>query len=126
VAGSVFLGRHEPALDQFLYAMRLNPLDEIHRVEAGLAAANFFLHRYEIALSWANKSITRRKDYVIALRFALVSYVMLGRIAEAQVMQARLREVGLTLSQIKKFMPYQRQEDADLYFEAFRIAGMPE
>ena len=51
---------------------------------------------------------------------------MLGRIAEAQLMVARLRESGLTLSQIKKYMPYRRQEDADLYFEAFRIAGMPE
>jgi TolB-like protein/class 3 adenylate cyclase/tetratricopeptide (TPR) repeat protein len=123
---SMFIGRHEPALDQFLYAMRLNPLDEIHRVEAGLAAANFFLRRYEIALSWATKSMARRKDYVMAQRFALVSYVMLGRIADAQVMQARLREIGLTLAQIKKYMPYQRQEDADLYFEAFRVAGLPE
>jgi len=39
---SMFLGRHEAALDQFQYALRLNPLDEIHRMEAGLAAANFF------------------------------------------------------------------------------------
>jgi len=123
---SMFLGRHEPALEQFQYAMRLNPLDEIHRMEAGLAAANFFLRRFETALSWATKSIARRKDYVIALRFALVSYVMLGRIADAQLVQTRLREAGLTLSQIKKYMPYRRQEDAELYFEAFRIAGMPE
>ena len=123
---SMFLGRHEPALEQFQCAMRLNPLDEIHRMEAGLAAANFFLRRFEIALSWATKSIARRKDYAIALRFALVSYAMLGRIADAQVMQARLREAGLTLAQIKKYMPYQRQEDVGLYLEAFRIAGMPE
>ena len=120
----MFLGRHEPAHEQFQYAMRLN--HEIHRMEAGLAAANFFLRRYETALSWATKSIAHRKDYVIAQRFALVSYVMLGRIADAKVMQARLREVGLTLAQIKKYMPYQRQEDADLYFEAFRLAGVPE
>jgi len=56
----------------------------------------------------------------------LVSYVMLGRIADAHLVQTRLREVGLTLSQIRKYMPYQRQEDAELYFEAFRIAGVPE
>jgi TolB-like protein/class 3 adenylate cyclase len=123
---SIFLGRHEPAIQQFQYAMRLNPLDEIHRMEAGLAAANFFLHRFEIALSWATKSIARRENYFIALRFALVSCAMLGRIADAQVIKARLREVGLTLAQVKKYMPYQRQEDAGLYLEAFRIAGMPE
>ena len=122
----MFLGRHEPALEQFQYAMRLNPLDEIHIMEAGLAAANFFLRRFEIALSWATKSMARQKNYVTALRFALVSYAMLGRIADAQVIEARLREAGLTLAQIKKYMPYQRQEDAGLYLEAFRIAGMPE
>jgi TolB-like protein len=49
---SVYLGRHEPALEQFHYAMRLNPLDpQIYLVEAGLASANFFLRRFEIALS---------------------------------------------------------------------------
>lgn len=123
---SMFLGRHESALEQFQYALRLNPLDQVHRMEAGLAAANFFLRRFEIALSWATKSIARRKDYVIALRYALVSYAMLGRVAEAQVMRARLREAGLTLTQIKKYMPYRRREDADLLLEAFSIAGIPE
>lgn len=122
---SLFLGRHEHALDQFLYAMRLNPLDEIHRVEAGLAAANFFLRRFETALSWANKSLARRKDYAIALRFALVSYALLDRIADAQILSVRLSDTGLTMTQIRKYMPY-RPSDADLYFEGFRIAGMPE
>ena len=53
---------------------------------------------------------------------------MLGRIADAQMMQARLREAGidLTISQLKKRIPYQRQEDIDLFIEALRIAGVPE
>jgi len=53
---------------------------------------------------------------------------MLGRIADAQMMLARLREAGAhsTISQLKRYLPYQRQEDIELYIEAFRIAGVPE
>jgi TolB-like protein len=39
---SAYLGQHEAAIEQFQYAMRLNPLDpEIYLVESGLAWANF-------------------------------------------------------------------------------------
>ena len=58
---SVFLGRHEPALDQFQYSMRLNPLTRKLYCGGGLAVANFFLRRFEIALSWATKSLARQK-----------------------------------------------------------------
>jgi TolB-like protein len=126
---SAYMGRHEPALDQFSYAMRLNPLDpQMYMVEAGLAAANFFLRRFEIALSWTVKSTSRQKTYGTALRIGMLSYAMLGRIADAQMMLARLREAGAhsTISQFKRYSPYQRQQDADLYIEACRIAGVPE
>jgi tetratricopeptide (TPR) repeat protein len=83
---SIFLGRHEPAVEQFQHAMRLNPLDpQIHLVEAGLSQANFFLRRFEIALSWATKSLAHQKNYSPILTFAMVSYAMLGRIADAQM-----------------------------------------
>ena len=59
----------------------------------------------------------------------MVSYAMLGRIADAQIMLARLREAGnisTTISQIRKRIAYRRQEDVELYIEACRIAGVPE
>ena len=126
---SVYTGRHEPAFEQFSYAVRLNPLDpQTHMVEAGLAAANFFLRRFEVALSWATKSAARQTTYGTALRIAMLSYAMLGRSADAQMMLARIRETGTqsTISQLKRYAPYQVQEDVDLYFEACRIAGVPE
>jgi adenylate cyclase len=126
---SAYLGRHEPAIEQFHYAIRLNPLDpEIYLSEAGLAAASCFLRRFEIALSWATKSLARQKTYGTALRIAMLSCAMLGRIADAQMMLARLREAGAysTISQLKRYLPYQRQEDIELYIEACRIAGVPE
>jgi hypothetical protein len=109
--------------------MRLSPLDpEIYLVEHGLAAANCFLRRFEIALSWDTKSLAHQKNYAPALRITMISYAMLGRIADAQMMQARMREAGvdMTISQLKKWIPYQRQEDVELYSEAYRLAGVPE
>jgi TolB-like protein len=124
---SAFLGRHEAALDQFQHAMRLNPLDP-HRysAEAGLAAANFFLHRFDIALSWATKALARKKTYATGERIAMVSYAMLGRIVDAQMMAARMRDTGsdMTISQMKRWIPYRRHEDADLFVKAYRIAGV--
>jgi TolB-like protein/class 3 adenylate cyclase len=59
---SAYLGQHEAAIEQFQYAMRLNPLDpEIYLVESGLGWANFFLRRFEVALSWATKALARQK-----------------------------------------------------------------
>src|SRR5258708_10002865 len=78
---SDYLGQHELAIEQFHYAMRLNPLDpQIYKVELGLAMANFYLRRFEIASSWATKSLALQKNYFTALRYAMISYAMLGRI----------------------------------------------
>jgi hypothetical protein len=90
--------------------------------------ANFFLHRFEIALSWATKSMVRQKHYAPPVRFALASYAMLGRIADAQKMYDRVRHAGaeLTISHIRTRTPFKRQEDVDLLTEAYRRAGVPE
>jgi TolB-like protein/class 3 adenylate cyclase len=124
------LGQHERAIEQFHHAMRLNPLDpQIYYAEGGLALTNFLLRRFEVALSWATKSLARQKNYVPGQRYVMVCYAMLGRIADAQMMLARLREAGnisMTISQMRKRVTYWRQEDAELYIEACRLAGMPE
>jgi tetratricopeptide (TPR) repeat protein len=126
---SLWLGQHEQALEQFQYAMRLNPLDpRNYAAENGLAMANFFLHRFEIALSWATKSMARQQNYAPPVRIALVSYAMLGRIADAKTMYDRVRHAGveLTISKIRTWIPFKRQEDVDLLTEAYRRAGVPE
>jgi adenylate cyclase len=124
---SLWLGQHEQALEQFQYAMRLNPLDpRNYAAENGLAMANFFLHRFEIALSWAIKSMARQKNYAPPARFALASYAMLGRIDDANALLARVRASGFTISLFKKRNVFKRQEDVDFLTEAYRLAGVPE
>lgn len=126
---SVFLGRHELAIEQYHYAMRLNPLDpQIYLAELGLACANFFLRRFEVALSYATKALARQNNFAPAMMFALISHAMLGHIDDAQRMLARRIEAGYieTISQARKRNAYFQQEDGELYIEACRIAGVPE
>jgi TolB-like protein/class 3 adenylate cyclase len=126
---SFYLGRHEEAIEQFQHAMRFNPLDpQIYYLESGIATANFFLRRFEMALTWAIKALARQKNYAPAIRNVMLSYAMLGRITDAQVMLVRWRDAGgeMTISQLKKWMPWQRQTDVELLVEAFRIAGVPD
>ena len=108
---------------------RLNPLDpQIYLAEVGLATANFFLRRFEVALSWATKCLAHQENFAPALSSAMVSYAMLGRIADAQMMLARRRAVGfiVTISEIRKRNAYFQQEDGELFIEACRIAGVPD
>lgn len=127
---SHYLGQHELAIEQFHYARRLNPLDPlIHYLEHGLARANFFLRRFETALSWATKSMAHQKNHDPALAVSMMAYAMLGRVADAQMILARRREAGfdMTISQLRKRLAYmQRHEDVELYAEACRISGVPE
>ena len=126
---SSIAGRHDVAIEQFQNAMRLNPLDpQIYIAEHGLAVANFFLLRFDVSLSWASKAMARQKNYVPPVRFAMMCYALLGRIDDAHVMRARLRELGadLTLSQLRNYVAHKRREDIELCLEAFRLAGVPE
>jgi TolB-like protein/class 3 adenylate cyclase/tetratricopeptide (TPR) repeat protein len=127
---SLWAGQHERAVDDFNHAMRLNPVDPRSEVtECGLAAAHLFLGQFECAVSRVLKSLAHQDNYSPALRVGVASYAMLGRIAEAQAMHARLREAGtppLTISQIEKWIPYKRREDFELFVKAYRIAGVPE
>jgi hypothetical protein len=83
--------------------LRLKFLDpEIYLVEVGFAHANFYLRRFEVALSWANKSLPTSK-YDLAMMAAMWNFAMLGRVEDAQMMQARRRQIRVvrTLSQIR-------------------------
>lgn len=126
---SVYLGQHESALEQFNHAIRLNPLDpQIYYLESGLAVANFFLRRFEMALAWNTKSMAHQKKYSTALRYGVAIYAMLGRLDDCQIMLERLREGGadMTISKLKKWTALSRKEDLEFLFDAYRIAGVPE
>ncbi|MBR0823466.1 adenylate/guanylate cyclase domain-containing protein [Bradyrhizobium liaoningense] len=126
---SIYLGKHEKALAEVSHTMRLNPIDpEIHQAETAMGIALLFLHRPVEALEWISKALTRRPSFPSALRFATVACSVLNRTDEAYSMVKRLQNVDpdLRISQLKSWVPFQRSEDAEMFIEGMRKAGMLE
>jgi TolB-like protein len=126
---SIYLGQHERAIIEISHTMRLNPIDpQMHQAEAAMVIALVFLCRSDEAVVWIKKALARHPSYPPTLRFATVAYTELGRVDEARLMLARLRQIDpdMRLSQLKTWLPFQRPEDVATYIEGMRKAGMPE
>jgi TolB-like protein/class 3 adenylate cyclase len=125
-----WLGDPESAIERFVRAMRLSPLDPTLLVmRAGTAHANFFLHRYDEASSWAAMALEDNPDHKAALRIAAASNAMAGRPEQAHKAMARLRQLNpaLRVSNLKDVLgPYQHAEYLSQYEEGLRQAGLPE
>jgi TolB-like protein/class 3 adenylate cyclase len=124
-----FLGNHDPAIEQYIHALRLSPLDpRIFLAQTGMAAAHFLAGRYDQATEWATKAVRQFPDYVVAHRVALVCHAVCGRAdAARQTRELVMRlDPSFCIASIKDQTPYRRKEDIDKLAHAFRIAGVPE
>jgi hypothetical protein len=68
-------------------------------------------------------------NYASATRVATASYVLAGRLSEAEKMMARLRELDptLRLSNLAEVLPpFYRPDDRSRYIEGLRKAGLPD
>jgi TolB-like protein len=125
----IFLGEPELAIDHLEQATRLSPLDPlIYIVENGIVLAHFFAKRYEEALSWAQKTLRHRPDYVPAIIMAAVSAAMAGHDDETRKAVGRLRQIDPTAvtSTFADMWPLRRPEDLAAFDAGLRLAGLPE
>jgi adenylate cyclase len=125
-----WLGEQEPAIERFARALRLNPLDpRANGMRAGIAHSNFFLGRYDEALSWAAAALRENADYQPCLRIDAASKAMAGRPEQARTAMDRLRHLNpaLRVSNLETVLgPYRHPENIVRYEEALRQAGLPE
>jgi TolB-like protein len=125
-----WLGEPEAAIERFARAMRLNPLDpRMMGMQAGTAAAHFFLGRYDEAASWAAMALQDNPDYQTGLRYAAASNALAGRPEQAHEAIARLRQLNpaLRVSNLKDQVGHRRRaEDLSRLEEGLRRAGLPE
>jgi len=124
-----WLGEPDAAIEHLMRAMRLNPVDpRIIGMYAAMGAAHGIARRYDEALSWVEKALWQRPDFVPALRVAAVNYAFAGRLDEARQVMTRLRPLDPTLriANLRDlFGPY-RAEDLERTAEALRKIGVPE
>jgi tetratricopeptide (TPR) repeat protein len=125
----LWLGEPDAAIGRFARAMRLSPLDpRMPRVHAAMADAHLHAGRYDEASSWAAIAIREAPNHN-GLRIVAASSALAGRLKQAQMAMARLRQLDpeLRISNLKSVQgPYRRPEDIARYEDALRKAGLPD
>jgi len=126
---SVWLGEPDVAVDRVTRAMRLSPLDPfIFLAQGSIALAHFSAGRYDAALSWAQKSIREKPNFLPSIRIFAASCAMAGRMEDAQRTIARVHQLNpaFRASDVKDLYRASRPDDLARYEQALRKAGLSE
>jgi TolB-like protein/class 3 adenylate cyclase/tetratricopeptide (TPR) repeat protein len=122
-----YIGAKDTAVDHFLRAIRLSPLDpEKGSVLSGLALAHFIAKDYDEAVKWAMKAIPEFFLSSVPVRIAAISLAQAGRIAEARQMAQRLLQMSPDFRIGRASIPARDQDAKDRFLEGLRLAGLPE
>jgi len=123
-------GEPEVAIERAARAMRLSPLDSGKYLWQSVAAlAHLCTRRYDDAAALAEAALLDHPNYAFALRVASASHALAGRLAEAQKVMARLRQVDphLRIANLGDVVsPLRRPGDLDRWIEGLRKAGLPD
>jgi TolB-like protein/DNA-binding response OmpR family regulator len=127
---SVILGEPERALDAFLKAMRLNPLDRIAipLTMVGNAAAYFVLGRYDEAGGWARKMLALQPNDIRGLFLLAGSAYFSGQLADAEAAAAQIKQCYplLRAAQLRRVFWVKRPADMEVIEQTIAFIGLPE
>ena len=124
----IFRGECEEAIRRFERSMRLSPVDpEMFRMQSGVALAHLVARRFDVASSWAAKAY-RDVPFVLPGAVIAASHALDGRMEEAGRAMQHLRKLDptLRLATLDQWLPFRRPEDAALFAEGLRKAGLPD
>lgn len=125
----IWRGQPEEAIPRFEHAMRLSPLDsEMFRMQSGVAMAHLIAGRFDEARAWAEKAHRDVPTFVLSAAAIAASCALAGRSQEAdQAMQeVRRLDPDLRISGLDEWLHFDRAEDAAIFTEGLRKAGLPE
>jgi TolB-like protein/class 3 adenylate cyclase/Tfp pilus assembly protein PilF len=126
----VCFGEPDTAIKHAALAMRLSPLDpRLFVWQFNTALAHLCAGRYDDAAIWGERALRDQPIYPAAMRITAASHALARRLAEAQKLVERLRQIDppLRISNLGDVMPpFRRPEDRAKYVEGLRIAGLPE
>ena len=125
----VWNGEHDSAIAHFTRAMRLSPLDpETYRMQAGMAMAHMLSARFDAASSLADESSRDLPSFLMVVAVAAASHALAGRLDQGRRAMDRVRQLdpALRISNLKDWLPIQREEDLAIFADGLRKAGLPE
>ena len=121
-------GEPEEAIRRFEHAMRLSPLDtEMFRMQTGMAFAHLIARRFDTACLWAERAHRDVPGFLLAATVIAASCALAGRMTEAQRAMSAVRGLDPTLhlGTLDEWLHFHRPEDAALFADGLRKAGMP-
>ena len=124
-----WIGEPEEAIRWFEHAMRLSPLDtEMFRTQTGVAFAHLIARRFDESRQWAEKAFRAVPQFMLAAGVIAASAALAGRMDEAKRAMAEVRKLdpSLRVSGLDALLHFRRPEDAALFAEGLRQAGLPE
>jgi TolB-like protein len=124
-----YAGDPDGAIASLNKATRLNPLDpRMFLTQSAMAFAHFIAGRDQKAADWAAQALRVKPNWPPALRVAIASSAMQGRIDEAgRILALHLRiDPKLTVARVSEFYPLRRDVDRLRLLQAMRAAGMSE
>jgi TolB-like protein/tetratricopeptide (TPR) repeat protein len=125
----VWRGQPDLALEHVAHAMRLSPLDRsMYAMHGAMAYAHFLASRYDMASSFAEKSMRENPNFLLAIRISAASNALAGRLEPAREGIARALECNpdLRISNLRDLAPFRRAEDLAVFAKGLRKAGLPE
>jgi TolB-like protein len=125
----VWRGEPDLALEHAARAMRLSPLDPfVSGMQGATAYAHFLASRYDMASSWAEKSMRENPNFLLAICMSAASNALVGRLEQARRGMARAFECDpdLHASNLRDLAPFRRVEDFATFARGLRHAGLPE
>ncbi len=125
----VWRGSPDEAIERFERAMRLSPLDaEMFRMQTGVAFAHFIARRFDAACLWAERAYRDVPTFMLAAAAIAASCALAGRLPAAKraMRDVRRLDPALRVATLDDMLHFQRAEDAALFAEGLRKAGLPE
>ncbi len=122
-----FSGETDEAMRRLEYAMRLSPLDpEMFRMQICVALAHLLARRFEEASIWAAKAYRDKPVLVLPGAVIAACHALCGRMDEAGRAMQHLRAIHpeLRVGSLDRWLPFRRPEDATLFNDALRNAGL--
>jgi adenylate cyclase len=120
-----FAGKPQEAVELIERALRLDPFFPYHFFYLG--HAYFLIKNYEEALAALEKAIAGNPEFFPARAFRAVTYIELGRDAEARAEAAQIikKSPGTTISVWRERLPYKNKHDLERVLAGLKKAGMP-
>ena len=93
-----------------------------------MAIAHLLAGRFDVASSWAEKAFRDLPSFGMVSGIIAASHALAGRADAAERAIRHLRHLApaMRVSNLRDWMPLQRQQDIDLFADGLRKAGLPE